>query len=69
MKHECPFDLLLVRDNTITKREDGGLTMLKYHYLSIDVLRGDIYNKHNIEVLHQSNYVLSHVMQLPGVRK
>lgn len=58
-KRKHPFHLLLVSDNPVTKMEDGGLVMLKYHNLSIDVLRGLIYNKHNTEVLHQSNYVLS----------
>lgn len=56
-KHKHPLDLLLVSDNPVTKMEDGGLVMLKYNNLSIDVLRGLIYTKYNIEVLHQSNYV------------
>lgn len=68
MKHEHPFDPLLISDNTIIKMEDGGL-MLKHHNLSIDVLKGVIYSKPNIEVFHQSNYVLSHLIQLPGVRE
>lgn len=48
MKHMRPFNLLLLSGN-------GGLVMLKHHDLSIDVLKGTIYNKHNIKVLHQSN--------------
>lgn len=53
------FSLLLVSDNTIMKMEDGGLVMLHHHDMSTDVLKGTIYNKHNVKVLHQSNYGFS----------
>lgn len=50
-----PFNLLPVSGNKITKTEDKGLVTLKHHNTSTDVLKGTIYNEHNVKVLHQSN--------------
>lgn len=41
------------------KTEDRRLVMLKHHDMSIDVLKGTIYKKHNVNVLDQLNYRFS----------
>lgn len=41
------------------RTEDGGLVMLKYLDVSIDVLKGTVCNKHAVKILHQSNYEFS----------